>query len=82
MDWQYTKSFQYDAELMLKQPLNDQFYLYEQDIEQAIQIRQTARINKQFALADQIRQELFQQGIILEDTPNQTIWRYRQKNMI
>lgn len=72
--------FQQDAGQMLKQPIVDQPGLSEQDIEQAIQDRQVARANKQFALADGIRQELLQQGIILEDTANQTVWRYKGKS--
>lgn len=67
--------FQQDAEQMLKQPIINKLTLSEQDIEQAIQARQAARMNKQFALADEIRQELLQHGIVLEDTINQTVWK-------
>ncbi|MBF4695869.1 cysteine--tRNA ligase [Fusibacter ferrireducens] len=43
-------------------------------IEALIEKRQNARKNKDFALADQIRDELKQQGIILEDTPQGVKW--------
>ncbi len=43
-------------------------------IEALIEKRQLARKNKDFALADQIRDELKQQGVILEDTPQGVKW--------
>lgn len=43
-------------------------------IEALIEKRQLARKNKDFALSDQIRDELKQQGIILEDTPQGVKW--------
>ena len=42
--------------------------LLDAEIQQKIQERQDARKAKAFAKADQIRQELLQQGIVLEDT--------------
>ncbi|MFA6161856.1 MAG: cysteine--tRNA ligase [Methylobacter sp.] len=46
------------------------------DIEQQIQARIDAKKSKNWALADQIRDELKQQGIILEDAPDGTTsWR-------
>ena len=42
--------------------------LLDAEIQQKIQERQDARKAKDFAKADQIRQELLQQGIVLEDT--------------
>jgi cysteinyl-tRNA synthetase len=45
-------------------------------IEQKIQVRLDAKKAKNWALADQIRDELKQQGVILEDAPNGTTsWR-------
>ena len=39
-----------------------------------IEQRRIARDNKDFALADQIRDELQQMGVTIEDTPTQTTW--------
>ncbi|AOX16290.1 cysteine--tRNA ligase [Kozakia baliensis] len=44
-------------------------------IEKLIQDRLTARKSRDFARADAIRNELSEQGIILEDGPQGTIWR-------
>ena len=50
--------------------------LTEENIEQQIQARLDAKKTKNWALADQIRDELKQQGVILEDAPNGTTsWR-------
>ncbi len=46
-----------------------------QDIEKLIQERQEARKSKNFARADQIRDELLAQGIILEDTREGVKWK-------
>ncbi len=45
------------------------------DIEKMIQERQEARKNKDFARADQIRDELAQKGIILKDTREGVTWK-------
>ncbi len=44
-------------------------------IENMISRRQIAKSNKDFELADKIRDELFKLGIVLEDTKNETIWK-------
>ena len=44
------------------------------DIEKLIEERNTARKNKDFALADKIRDDLKAQGIVLEDTPQGVKW--------
>ncbi len=45
------------------------------DIETLIDARKTARAEKDFALADKIRDDLVGQGIVLEDGPDGTTWR-------
>ena len=46
-------------------------------IELLIKTRAELRAQKQWALADKIRAGLAEQGIILEDTPQGTVWRYQ-----
>jgi cysteinyl-tRNA synthetase len=46
-------------------------------IEEMIQKRQDAKKNKDFELADTIRAELLEKGIILEDTRNGINWKKR-----
>ena len=45
-----------------------------EDIQQQIQLRTDAKLAKNFAEADRIRQALLQQGIALKDSPNGTTW--------
>ena len=45
------------------------------DIEKLIQERQQARKNKDFARADQIREELAAKGITLKDTREGVTWK-------
>jgi len=49
--------------------------LLEEDIEKLIQKRQDARKNKDFELADEIRDELKEKGIVLEDTREGVKWK-------
>ncbi len=44
-------------------------------VELLISIRNDLRAAKQYALADKIRQELTQLGVVLEDTPQGTTWK-------
>ncbi|CAI3926408.1 Cysteinyl-tRNA synthetase (CysS) (PDB:1LI5) [Commensalibacter communis] len=46
-----------------------------QQIEALIEQRNTAKKARDFTTADRIRDELKDQGIVLEDSPNGTIWR-------
>jgi len=46
-------------------------------IEELIEARRQARKQKDFALADAIRQQLVEAGILLEDTPQGTTWRVK-----
>lgn len=49
--------------------------LLDADIEALIEARQTARKEKNFARADEIRQELLEKGIVLEDTREGVKWK-------
>lgn len=49
--------------------------LDEAAIEAKIAERQAAKKNKDYALADKIRNELKEQGIVLEDSPSGTTWK-------
>ena len=49
--------------------------ILDKDIEELIQKRADAKKNKNFKLADDIRQELLDKGIILEDTRQGTKWK-------
>ena len=49
--------------------------MLDKDIEELIQKRADAKKNKDFKLADDIRQELLDKGIILEDTRQGTKWK-------
>ena len=45
------------------------------EVEKLLAERDEARMAKDFASADRIRDELAARGIMLEDTPGGTIWR-------
>ncbi|WP_238884297.1 cysteine--tRNA ligase [Clostridium sp. YIM B02551] len=47
----------------------------EEEVEKLIEERQNARKNRDFALADKIRDDLKSRGIILEDTPQGVRWK-------
>ena len=49
----------------------------EKEILNKIKDRNEARKNKKFTLADKIRNELFENGIIIEDKDDTTIWKYK-----
>ena len=59
-------------------PLNwfkDDNKLNQKEIEELITSRNNARLNRNFTLADQIRDELDRKGIIIEDNAQGTNWR-------
>ena len=49
--------------------------LENEKIQEAIEQRNEARVNKNFALADSIRKELSEKGISLEDKEGKTYWK-------
>ncbi|SHN37096.1 cysteine--tRNA ligase [Gracilibacillus kekensis] len=56
-------------------PISEEKALLDDEVDALIQQRIEARKNKDFALADQIRDDLKAQNIILEDTPQGTRWK-------
>ena len=44
---------------------------------QLIKLRELARDNKDWAESDKLRDELNSRGILIEDTPNGTIWKFK-----
>ncbi|MBD8070973.1 cysteine--tRNA ligase [Bacillus sp. PS06] len=55
--------------------LSNEEGLLDEEIEELIQKRIEARKNRDFALSDQIRDQLKEMNIILEDTPQGTRWK-------
>ncbi|KHD34720.1 cysteinyl-tRNA synthetase [Clostridium acetobutylicum] len=51
----------------------------EDEIQNLIEQRQNARKNKDWALADKIRDDLKERGIVLEDTPEGIRWKFIDK---
>ncbi|MBC8061813.1 MAG: cysteine--tRNA ligase, partial [Clostridiaceae bacterium] len=47
----------------------------EEEIEKLIEMRQQARIDKDWSLSDKIRDDLKARGIVLEDTPQGVRWK-------
>ncbi|MBL4691905.1 MAG: cysteine--tRNA ligase [Magnetovibrio sp.] len=66
---------QNDPETWFKAKLGAEDGLSNADIETLIAKRRQARVDKDFALSDHIRDTLAEQGIILEDGSNSTTWR-------
>jgi len=67
---------QHDPQEWLKwQPHGNETGLSDQDIEALVQARIDARVARNFAEADRIRQHLVESGIALEDGPKGTSWR-------
>ena len=50
----------------------------DEKVEKLIQDRQDARKNKDFALADKIRDELLEMGIVLKDTRDGVVWEIKK----
>ena len=58
--------------------LNNQLTISENDIESLIQERDGARKSKDFKRADEIRDQLEENNVVLEDVGGQTIWRVKK----
>ena len=55
--------------------LEDKSNSIDQEIEALIEERRQARANKDFARSDAIRDQLKEQGMLLDDTPQGTVWK-------
>jgi cysteinyl-tRNA synthetase len=55
--------------------LTDDVTEMDDDVAKLVEERNAARARKDFAESDRIRDELLARGIVLEDTPNGTVWR-------
>ncbi|ANF81600.1 cysteine--tRNA ligase [Acinetobacter sp. NCu2D-2] len=67
---------QYNVDEFLKSDIGQEALgLTPEQIEDLIQQRKDAKKAKEFARADEIRQSLLDQGVVLEDTRQGTVWR-------
>ncbi|ENW89544.1 MULTISPECIES: cysteine--tRNA ligase [Acinetobacter] len=67
---------QHNVDEFLKSDIGqDALGLSEEQIEDLIQQRKDAKKDKNFTRADEIRQSLLDQGVVLEDTRQGTVWR-------
>ena len=67
---------QYNVDEFLKSDIGQEALgLTPEQIEDLIQQRKDAKKAKEFAKADEIRQSLLDQGVVLEDTRQGTVWR-------
>lgn len=65
----------FDAVFDVLQPTVQSGYISDSEVESLIAARAEARKNRDFARADQIRQQLLEQDIILEDTRSGVRWK-------
>ncbi len=66
---------QQDPERFLQEGGGQQAAIADEEIEQLITARATARANRDWAESDRIRDRLANEGVVLEDGPNGTSWR-------
>ncbi len=69
---------QQDPELFLQGRADESFSA--QEIEKLIQERLEARANKEWKRADEIRDLLAQQGVVLDDSRSGTTWRHKRES--
>ena len=67
----YSKKDDFQHELMNEK-------LFTEKIEQIISLRQSAKEQKNFELADKFREDLAQHGVSLEDGPDGTTWKFQR----
>jgi cysteinyl-tRNA synthetase len=65
----------FDAVFAVLQPAVESGQISDAEVEALMQARDAAKKARNFARSDQIRQELLQQGVILEDTKSGTRWK-------
>ena len=49
----------------------------ETEIQEKIDFRNKARVNKDYKEADRIRNELLDKGVLIEDKDGKTIWKFK-----
>jgi cysteinyl-tRNA synthetase len=65
----------FDSVFAVLQPTVESGQIGDADVEALIQARNDAKKARNFALSDQIRQQLLEQGVVLEDTKSGTRWK-------
>ena len=55
----------------------DKVDISEEEIENKIQLRNNARVNKDYKEADNIRDYLLDKGVLIEDKDGKTIWKFK-----
>lgn len=65
----------FDSVFAVLQPTAESGQIGDAEVEAQVQARNDAKKARNFALSDQIRQQLLEQGVILEDTKSGTRWK-------
>ena len=55
----------------------DKADILEEEIESKIELRNKARANKDYKEADNIRDDLIDKGVLIEDKDGKTIWKFK-----
>jgi cysteinyl-tRNA synthetase len=55
----------------------DKADISEEEIESKIELRNKARTDKDYKEADNIRNYLFDKGVLIEDKDGKTIWKFK-----